>query len=145
MENRRFIEELAERFEDDILLTEVLHERRLRVVIRSGVLIKVAEYFFKEKEFRFVIASGLHSGKGLEIFYHFSHDISGHLVNLQVILSPDQPEIDSLTAVFPAANWIEREIHELLGIRFKGHPNLTPLLSAENWPEGIYPYRKNFE
>jgi len=53
----------------------------------------------------------------------------------------DKPEIDSLAQLFPGAEWIEREIWELLGINFSGHPNLRHLLLIDEWPQGEYPLR----
>ena len=127
-----------------ILVTTEHNSKRITLRIDPGALLKMTEHFFRDKEIRFIIASGLHSKKGFEILYHFSNDKSGHVINLHVILPHENPEIRSLTGVFSAAEWIEREIHELLGINFKGHPNLVPLISKDNWPEGTYPYRKNF-
>jgi Ni,Fe-hydrogenase III component G len=56
----------------------------------------------------------------------------------------EKPELkmDSFTDFMPAADWIEREIHEMLGVDFVGHPNLTKLLLPDDWPEGNHPYRK---
>ena len=90
---------------------------------------------------RFIIASALDTKRGFEIFYHFSNDSTGLVVNLHVILSKQKPEVESLTAMFEAANWIEREMHELFGINFLNHPNLEKLISEGNWAEGVYPYR----
>jgi len=63
-------------------------------------------------------------------------------MNLHVILPAEKPEIESLTGSFEGANWIEREMHEILGINFLNHPNLEKLISQGNWAEGVYPYRK---
>lgn len=54
-------------------------------------------------------------------------------------------EIDSLAPVFEAANWIEREIHEMLGINFNGHPDLRRLLLSDDWPEGVHPLRCDYK
>jgi len=50
----------------------------------------------------------------------------------------------SLTPFFSSAAWYEREIHDLFGILPIGHPDLRPLVLHENWPEGLYPMRKDF-
>jgi NADH-quinone oxidoreductase subunit C len=57
----------------------------------------------------------------------------------------DNPEVDSITPLFPGAEWIEREMWEMLGIKFKGHPNLKRLLLSDDWPEGKYPLRHKNE
>ena len=53
-----------------------------------------------------------------------------------------KPSVDSLANLLPAAQWIEREIHDVLGIEFRGHPDMRRLILADDWPEGVYPLRK---
>ena len=54
----------------------------------------------------------------------------------------DNPEIATILKVFPGANWHERETHDFFGIRFLGHPNLTPFLLPED--ATYHPLRKDF-
>lgn len=63
-------------------------------------------------------------------------------VRLQVRLTGQDPVVDSLVPVWPGANWLEREIFDLFGIRFTGHPDLRRILLPEDW-EG-YPLRRDF-
>ena len=63
-------------------------------------------------------------------------------VRLQVKLGGLDPVVDSLVPVWPGANWLEREIADLFGIRFNGHPDLRRILLPEDW-EG-YPLRRDF-
>jgi len=60
-------------------------------------------------------------------------------------LPQEKPEIESLANMFSGANWIEREMREILGITFRNHPEPEKLLSEGNWAEGVYPYRKKFK
>jgi len=53
--------------------------------------------------------------------------------------------MDSVANVVPAANWIEREMHDLLGVNFPGHPDMRRLILDDSWPEGVYPLRKDFD
>ena len=110
------------------------------------MLLKVAGFLYNKLKLRFPIASGLDSGEGFEIIYHFSDDRkTGAMINIKVLLSYKKPEVESLTQVFPAAEWIEREMHELLGIDFKNHPNLIHFLLADDWPKEKYPLRKDYK
>lgn len=138
-------EELKDRFNGAIRKIDNPDNKRIYLLIKSDSLIEISNFLYEKKKARFIIATGLHSKKGFEIIYHFSMDKTGHIINIQAILPHENPEIESLTKLFSAAEWIEREIFELLGIKFKGHPNLVPLISKDNWPEGTYPYRKDFK
>ena len=57
----------------------------------------------------------------------------------------EQPQLESIAEMCPAAEWIEREIWELLGICFRNHPDMRHLLLSEDWPEGSYPLRRDYE
>ncbi len=117
--------------------------RRAYCSIAPETLREAVKILFRDLECRFSIASGTQLPDGFEILYHFSHDPSGEIVTLRVYLGdPKNPEIDSLATLFPGAEWIEREMWELLGIQFRGHPNLKRLLLADDWPEGNFPLRR---
>ena len=139
------LEELKKTFSKEILNSESRNERRVTLFIDPAALVPMAEHLFKELGFRFIIASALHTRKGFEIYYHFSFDKTGLILNLLVILDKVKPEVESLSNLFEASNWIEREMHELFGIDFLNHPNLDQLLSEGNWAKGVYPYRKEFK
>ena len=76
-----------------------------------------------------------------EIVYHLLSITRKERVRLKVRLE-DSPELDSVTSVWPAANYFEREVYDLFGVRFNGHPYLRRLLMPEDW-EG-YPLRKDY-
>ena len=63
-------------------------------------------------------------------------------VRLRVWLSGDDPTVESLVPVWPGAGWLEREIFDLFGIRFNGHPDLRRILLPDDW-EG-HPLRRDF-
>lgn len=129
-------------FKGDIMRLMVLQRRRIVVQIRKESLLEIAKYFLDELNYRFIIASGMVAGNGYDILYHFSDDRQGYVVNLMVNLEGKAPEVESLANLISAANWIEREIHELFGIKFKNHPNLTKLFSDGNWKEDEHPYAR---
>jgi len=115
------------------------------IEIKPESIVKVASYIFKDLGARFNIASGVDAREHIEILYHFTIEDINLVISLRVKLPKSKLEIDSLAPSFEAANWIEREIHELLGINFKGHPDLRKLLLSDDWPEGVYPLRRDYK
>jgi NADH-quinone oxidoreductase subunit C len=77
-----------------------------------------------------------------EVIYHLLSISNKERVRLKVRLDADNPALDSVTSVWPGANYFEREVFDLFGIRFNGHPYLRRLLMPENW-EG-HPLRKDY-
>jgi NADH-quinone oxidoreductase subunit C len=77
-----------------------------------------------------------------ELQYHLVSIPKKNKLRLRVKLSGDDPVVDSLVPVWPGANWLEREIFDLMGIRFAGHPDLRRILLPDDW-EG-HPLRKDF-
>lgn len=145
MKTLEFIDSIKEGFEKDLIKVENLKKKRLGVHIKPGAIVDFARFMHVQLKFRFIIASAMHTKRGIEILYHFSDDSTGNIINIQVVLDENNPEIESLTGIFVAADWIEREMHEIMGINFLNHPNLKKLLSEGNWAEGVYPYRKSHQ
>jgi len=77
-----------------------------------------------------------------EVVYHLLSIPKRERVRLKVRLDGSSPVIESITAVWPGANYFEREVFDLFGIRFTGHPYLRRILMPEDW-EG-YPLRKDY-
>ena len=94
---------------------------------------------------RLQTASGIDGPDTIELLYHWALDGPGVLIMIRTRVERARPELASITPLCPAAEWIERELHELLGIQFRDHPDPRPLLLAEDWPEGNYPLRRDAE
>jgi NADH-quinone oxidoreductase subunit C len=77
-----------------------------------------------------------------EVIYHLLSIPQKERVRLKVRLGSESPALESITAVWPAANFFEREVFDLFGIRFTGHPYLRRIQMPENW-EG-HPLRKDY-
>lgn len=119
------------------------NEQRYYIDINKSEIVPCSKILFGDLGLRFVIASGVDTPRGIEILYHYSDDRTGKMFTLKVLIEDkNKPEIESLTSVMKASEWIEREIRELLGVNFIGHPNLKHLLLTEDWPEGEYPLRQ---
>lgn len=77
-----------------------------------------------------------------EVVYHLLSIPKKERIRLKVRLESASPAVESLTPVWPGANYFEREVFDLFGIRFTGHPYLQRLLMPEDW-EG-HPLRKDY-
>ena len=77
-----------------------------------------------------------------ELNYHLVSIPRRDKIRLKVRLSGSDPVVDTLVPVWPGANWLEREIFDLFGIRFEGHPDLRRILLPEDW-EG-HPLRRDY-
>ncbi|GAB4232528.1 MAG: hypothetical protein Kow00109_05040 [Acidobacteriota bacterium] len=143
-ERRQVLADLEERFRDAIVAIREHSPKRVYIEIRPEGLREVADYIFHTLEARFSIASAVDTPEAIEILYHFILERINLLISLRVKLDREMPEVDSLAVCFPAAEWIEREIHELFGVQFRDHPDLRRLLLPEQWPEGVYPLRRDY-
>ncbi len=78
----------------------------------------------------------------MEVVYDFFRASDGLRVAVRTRVPRADAKVPTIRDVFPGADWHERETHEMFGIRFEGHPNLTPLLLPED--STIHPLRKDF-
>jgi Ni,Fe-hydrogenase III component G len=150
MTRKKLLEDIQERFKDDIIDFYDKSPKRVYIELKPESLVKVATYIFKDLGARLNIASGVDTQANIEILYHFSienfePEFLNLIISFRVKLDRNKPAIDSLAPVFNGANWIEREMHDILGINFEGHPDLRKLLLPDEWPEGVYPLRRDYK
>jgi len=136
------IDKLKEKLGDLIKDMKVQSESRIYLTIDKKNIKKVAEIIFKDMDGRYIIVTGIDNFDNFELLYHFSFDKEGIIVSLRFFLEREKAEIESLIDIIPGIFYIEREIWELLGINFIGHPNLKHFLLRDDWQEGCYPLRK---
>jgi len=77
-----------------------------------------------------------------EVVYHLTAPDARSKIRLKARIEETRASVPSATPVWPGANWLEREVYDLYGIRFDGHPDLKRILMPDDW-EG-YPLRKDF-
>ena len=85
--------------------------------------------------------SGVDLGNEIELNYHMACDGT---VTLKNKVPREKPVTQTITDILPGANLYEREVFDLLGVVFEGHPNLKRLLLPETWPQGNYPLRRDW-
>jgi NADH-quinone oxidoreductase subunit C len=137
-------------------------------IVARDTIVDVARFLRDDRELDFDMLSDLtavdhlHRGRGagradpsgaaetarhpawgrFEVVYHLYSSGRGHRLRVKVRLTEDDCELDSLCDVWRAANWMEREVYDMYGIRFRRHPNLTRILLYDEF-EG-HPLRKDY-
>ena len=99
---------------------------------------------FEEFGGRLATATGKDERDRIQVLYHYCLDAHGVVVTIRTWGMKPDPEIDSVATLFPGANFIEREMYDLLGIRFRNHPDPRRLILSDDWPEGVYPLRRDY-
>ena len=82
-------------------------------------------------------------GRPIEVVYQLWSIPNRAALRIKCGLAPGGLEIDSVTPIWAGANWLEREVFDLFGVTFKGHPDLRRILMPDNYGEG-HPLRKDF-
>lgn len=104
--------------------------------------LRANRYVYEDLNGRLATATGMDTPDHIEVLYHYCIDPLGIVVTLRTWAQEPDYELMSVATIFPGANFIEREIQDLLGIRFIDHPDPRRLLLADDWPEGVYPLRR---
>ena len=142
MKQQELDSRLAE-IRDKLIGIEQKPNRRIFLLCERENSYAVNKFLFEGLGLRFVIVTGIDSEDCFEILYHYANDETGCFVTIKAFIRDrEHPEIESITPMLPAAEWIEREIHDILGIGFRNHPNMRRLILCDDWPEGVYPLRK---
>jgi NADH-quinone oxidoreductase subunit C len=76
------------------------------------------------------------------VVYHLASYTFKHVIRLRVVVDEADASVESVTSVWPGANYYEREVFDLFGIRFEGHPNLRRIMMPEEWKG--HPLRKDY-
>jgi len=118
--------------------------KRIYVDVPPEHTLEANGFVFGELGGRLATATGMDTPGRIEVLYHYCFDSRGVVVTLRTWASKPEPELDSVATIFPGANFIEREIQDLLGVRFRNHPDPRRLILADDWPEGVYPLRRDF-
>ena len=118
------------------------------IVVPRELLRAAAERLREDAELRFNLLSDITCvdrfpvEPRFELNYHLTSIPRRDKVRLRVRVPGDNSAADSVTSVWPGANWMEREVFDLFGVRFNGHPDLRRILLPDDW-EG-HPLRKDF-
>ncbi|TFG14661.1 NADH-quinone oxidoreductase subunit C [Candidatus Thorarchaeota archaeon] len=136
------IELLKETLKYSIVETKVPRERRVFVWLEKEALKPALRLLKDEYNITFISTiSGVDLENEIELLYHLVYEGSVS-ISLRVKVPKKDLVIPTITDILPGAMLYEREVHEMFGVFFEGHPNLSLLILPENWPDGVYPLRK---
>jgi len=139
------IEKLKDFLKKNLVRTTVPRERRIFVYIKKDALKDAVKYLVKDLKFKHLSTiTGVDLGGEIEVIYHLAYKGSIEL-SLGLTVPKNKPSIPTVTDLIPGAVLYEREVHELLGVNFEGHPDLSPLVLPEGWPQDVYPLRKEYD
>ncbi|MCD6310725.1 MAG: NADH-quinone oxidoreductase subunit C [Candidatus Eremiobacteraeota bacterium] len=115
------------------------------IIIKPEELIDICKYLVNDIDLAFNFlnfVTAIDRDKTIDVVYMLSSIPMKHRVLLKVSLSRQDPQVDSVSGIWPTANWHEREAYDLFGIKFNGHPDLRRIMMFDNWKG--YPLRKDF-
>jgi NADH-quinone oxidoreductase subunit C len=140
---------LKELFPQAVLDLHAQHGDETVLVLREK-LIEIAAFIKTDPTFDMNILMDLTAVDGLgmewnprfEVVYHFYSLKKNHRLRLKVRVNENDATVPTLTKLWPAADWFEREVWDMFGIRFDGHPNLKRILMYEAFTG--HPLRKDY-
>ena len=119
------------------------------VVMRGEGLLEVIRFLKEDRKLDFNFLTDITAVDYLEkkqprfeVVYHLYSLRANRRMRVKVPVEEDQPEVDSLTLLWKGANWLEREVWDMFGIRFRGHPDMKRILLYEEFRG--YPLRKDY-
>ena len=139
---------LIEKFGDQLSNFETTYGM-LSFEAPKEINLKVLNFLFDDEElkFRFLTdLTGVHypdqQGRELAVVYHLHNMVDNIRLRFKVFTNINTPDVYTATGLFSAANWMERETYDFLGVNFVGHPNLKRILNVEEMD--YFPLRKEF-
>lgn len=137
---------IKEKFEGEVVLVEQLYDF-LTITFKKDRIIEIIEFLYNHPETKFqflttVAAIHYPEQNQIALMYQLHNMFSNDRVRLKIYLPVENPVVPTLTNIFAAANWMEREAYDFYGVIFEGHPNLKRILNVEEMT--IFPMRKEY-
>ena len=144
------LETLKSKFPEAVLSTHEDQARsELSARVAASCIVEIATFLHDDPAASFDHITDICSAdypedaERFEVIYHLLSLPHRTRIRLKARVTEDDPTIASVTGVWKGANFMEREVYDLMGIRFSGHPDLRRILMPEDYDEG-YPLRKDF-
>ena len=118
----------------------VTGEKRVSMEVNADDLREGVSTLLEAYQLRFITLAAVDNGLDIELMYHFSVD--SIVVTLRTAIPKEAGQIETISDIVPAAEFIEKEVSELFGVSFEGHPRSTNLVLADDWPAEEKPLSK---
>ncbi|MDN5626665.1 MAG: NADH-quinone oxidoreductase subunit C [Weeksellaceae bacterium] len=148
MTNEFVLEAITREFPESVLLSSEPYGM-LTVEIKKDDIKKVIHYL-KDSSLEINFLTDIcgihypeHPAQEIGVVYHLHNMMTNFRIRLKAFMTREDIEIDSLTDLYAGANWMERETFDFYGIKFKGHPDLRPILNMEDL--GYHPMLKEYK
>ncbi|HWJ66303.1 MAG TPA: NADH-quinone oxidoreductase subunit C [Nocardioides sp.] len=134
---------------DTLVEQVVIHRGEITFHVRRADLVRAMRLLRDDPALRFEFLSGVSgvhypgdAGRELHAVYHLASYTWNRRIRVETTAPDADPHVPSVVAVYPAADWHERETWDMYGIQFDGHPALTRILMPDDWPG--HPQRKDY-
>ena len=141
------IDAIREKFPDEVIGTGT-HSGQPWIEVRSGRIFEILELLRKDGAFDQLTDltsldyMGQDAPERFCVVYNLFSFKSGERARVKAFVPGEEPEIDSVSGIWASAPWAEREVYDLMGIRFRNHPDLKRLMLPEGY-QG-HPLRKDY-
>jgi NADH-quinone oxidoreductase subunit C len=146
--NGYILNEVSEQFPDSVI-DSLESYGMLSIEVKANDIVAILSFLKSHPQIQMNFLTdvcGIHypdqSGKELGVVYHLHSFTNNVRLRLKCFIPAEKPEIPTITSVFEAANWQERETFDFYGIEFVGHPNLTRILNVDEMD--YFPLRKEY-
>lgn len=137
-----FLNDVKSVFGEKIIESKIF-KRRIFLKVGPEHYYKLIEFLVKEKGLHHLETMTVTELKdGIEIIAHLGVSTS---ISVKTTLDKNSPKTVTLCNLIPGAEFYEREIMDLMGVEFDGHPNPKRFVLPQDWPTGVHPLRKSFE
>ncbi|MPS66282.1 MULTISPECIES: NADH-quinone oxidoreductase subunit C [Chryseobacterium] len=147
MTNEFVLEAITREFPESVIASSEPYGM-LTIEVKKEDLKKIVHYLKDSSlEINFLTdVCGIHypefPEKEIGVVYHLHNMMTNFRLRLKIFMSRENIEVDSLVELYAGANWMERETYDFFGIKFKGHPDLRPILNMEDL--GYHPMLKEY-
>jgi len=142
----KLISVINEKFEGEII-NAGMDKDFFTLILKKEKIVDIIGHLYNHQDTKFqylttMFAVHYPDQNQIAMVYQLHNLATNQRIRLKIFLSADNPTTPTLTTVFSAANWMEREAYDFFGVVFTGHPNLTRILNVEDML--IFPMRKEY-